>query len=113
MTPEEIARVCHEANRAVTKIVKDVPVQPSWDDAPEDQRDSCINGVNFHLTNPEAGPSASHDNWMRHKLAQGWVLGPKKSEEAKTHPALVPYVELPEGVRKKDAVFAAIVRALR
>lgn len=113
MTPEEIARVAHEANRGLTQILQDVPVQPSWDLAPQDQRESVINGVNFHLVNPDAGASASHDNWMQYKFAAGWVFGEKKSEAAKTHPALRPYAELPEGVRKKDAVFRAIVQALR
>ena len=35
MNADQIGRVCHEANRALTQILQDVPVQPSWDDAPE------------------------------------------------------------------------------
>jgi hypothetical protein len=44
--------------------------------------------------------------------AEGWRRGEHKSAADRTHPALVPYAELPESQRVKDAVFAAIVRAM-
>lgn len=113
MTPEQIAEVCHEANRVLTKHIGDVPVQPHWEEAPEDQRTSSIVGVNFALVNVTATAQQLHEAWCQHKFATGWVLGSKKDEVAKTHPALVPYSELPAEVRQKDAVFRAVVAALR
>lgn len=107
-----IARVCHEANRALTIIIQDVPVQPPWDEAPEEMRLSAVNGVIFNIENPDAPPSASHDNWMQVRLSNGWTLGPVKDAEKKTHPALVPYEQLPEAVQRKDRLFKAIVGAL-
>jgi len=52
---------------------------------------------------------------MRQKLRhiQRYFGGPERSELEKTHPALVPYEQLPEAVRKKDALFKAVVNALR
>jgi hypothetical protein len=113
MSPDAIAEVCHEANRAITRHTKDVPVQPEWSAAPEEMRTSCIGGVEWRLANPDAPASAQHDEWMRAKLADGWKLGPVKDAERKEHPALIPYEQLSDDVKRKDAVFTAIVLALR
>lgn len=113
MTPIQIAAVCHEANRALTAHVGDVPVQLAWDECSDDMRASCVRGVEFALAHPHATPAAQHEAWAAERLLQGWVYGPVKDAERKTHPALVPYAELPEGTRKKDALFRAVVAALR
>lgn len=112
-TAIEIASICHEANRQLTRLVGDVPVQPAWDDEDPGIRNSAINGVGFVLDNPDAPPSASHDNWLKQKIADGWKLGPVKDVEKKTHPAMVPYGDLPEAVKRKDALFKNIVLAFR
>jgi hypothetical protein len=113
-SPESIraaAQHCHEMNRTWCALRGDTS-QVGWDDAPEWQRESAIEGVKFHLANPHAGPSGSHENWMRHKLADGWVYGPQKDPEKKTHPCLVPYAELSADQRAKDAFFVATLHAL-
>lgn len=110
---EQIAEVCHEANRSLTKHVADVPVQPSWSDSPEEMRVSSVRGVQFALDNPDATPEQQHEAWSRDKIADGWKHGSVKDATAKTHPALVAYGELPEGTRRKDALFRAVVAALR
>lgn len=112
MNIETIARVCHEANRAICRDAGH-PEMPAWDDAPQWQRDSCIDGVRFYLANPDAGPSASHEQWMRHKAAHGWVYGPEKDADKKTHPCMVPWEDLPDDQRIKDDVFRGIVHAMR
>lgn len=106
----DIARVCHEANRAWCIANRDFS-QPSWDDAPEWQKESAMNGVLFNQANPEAGDSASHDNWMAEKLADGWSWGIIKDAEIKTHPCIVPFDQLPREQQIKDAIFRAIVHA--
>lgn len=111
ITPELIAIVCHEANRAYCATIGDLS-QPVWAEAPQWQRDSAINGVQFHIDNPDALPSASHENWLREKMEDGWVYGMKKDPDAKTHPCLVPYDALDEEQQIKDTLFIAIVRAL-
>lgn len=108
---EHIARVCHEVNRAYCASIGDNS-QPAWADAPEWQRESAINGVKFTIANPDALPSASHDSWSAEKVAAGWVYGPVKDPEAKQHPCLVPYDELPVEQRTKDYLFQAVVRSL-
>ena len=112
MNPEHIAQVCHEANRAYCLTIGDQS-QPLWTDAPDWQRDSAISGVRHHLDNPGLSPSASHDEWLRHKKEQGWQWGPVKDVAKMEHPCFVPYDQLPIEQRRKDALFAAIVRAFR
>lgn len=107
-----IARVCHEANRAYCKGLGD-DSHLSWDEAPQWQRDSAIQGVIWQLDNPIAEYSAQHDNWMKHKLADGWVYGGVKDAEKKTHPCLVEWEELPYEEQLKDVLFSDIVTALR
>lgn len=108
-----VARACHEANRVLTAFVKDVPMQPPWEDCGEDMQQSCIHGVLFALQHPDATPEDQHNAWVDEHLEQGWTLGAVKDVEKKTHPALRPYSELSEGVKLKDAVFRAIVGAFR
>ena len=43
-----------------------------------------------------------HDEWMRKRLAEGWTLGPERSDERKQHPCLIPYDELPEIEKEYD-----------
>ena len=107
-----IAIVCHEANRAWCKANDDDSQKP-WDEAEEWQRQSAVKGVEYRLENPDAPASAQHDAWMADKVADGWVYGEVKDPEAKTHPCLVPYNQLPEQQRKKDHLFQAIVDALK
>lgn len=112
MLTEDIARVCHEANRAVQVIQGDpsIPVSPPWDELDEETRQSAIDGVHNALGGANA--EQSHENWCAFKRERGWVYGPVKDEQKKEHPLLVPYSELPEEQRLKDHLFGAIVRVL-
>lgn len=111
MDAESIARVCHEANRAYCASIGDHSQKP-WEEAEEWQRASAKAGVEFAVSNPGAHASAQHDAWMADKIRDGWVFGPKKDAQKKTHPCLVAYSELPEAQRKKDSLFQAIVATL-
>ena len=112
MTSSEIAKVCHETNRAYCQTLGDNS-QPVWEEAPEWQRTSEIKGVNFHLKNPGSEPSRSHEEWLKEKAATGWKYGPIKDPAKKEHPCFVPYVELPEDQKAKDALFSGVINALR
>lgn len=111
MTIEDIAQVCHEANRAYCTSLGDNS-QPPWEDAPEWQRKSARDGVKFVLANHHAPVSANHEAWMAAKLADGWQWGPKKDPEKKLHPCLVPFGELTKEQQAKDHLFRAIVVGL-
>lgn len=108
---KEIAKVCHEANRAYCLYMGDDSQKP-WEEAPEWQRESCIEGVKHHLNNPELTPEDSHEAWCAKKRLEGWIFGEEKDEMERTHPCLVPFSELPLEQQAKDYIFAGIVRAM-
>jgi hypothetical protein len=106
----QVARVVHAANTELQKITGDEAPSLPWDCESPEIRESAIAGVRAALEG--ATPEELHAEWCRNKAAQGWRRGAAKNEAEKTHPCLVPYAELPEAQRVKDAVFAAIVRAM-
>lgn len=106
-----IALVCHQANKAWCEA-NDDNSQKDWHDAEHWQRQSAINGVVFRLMSPNAGHDAQHNSWLDEKVKDGWVYGEIKDAEAKTHPCIVPFEQLPEFQKKKDALFCAIVDSL-
>ena len=110
MTHQEIAKITHEANRAICACAGDHSQKP-WDQAEQWQRDSAIAGVKYRIENPEATPEDQHNAWSADKRRDGWTYGDVKDAEKKTHPCLVPYDQLPFDQRVKDHVFAAIVTA--
>lgn len=112
MTTEIIAQACHEANK-VWCLADNDSSQKHWKDAEDWQKSSALNGVKFKMENPFAGADAQHNSWMKEKIDDGWVYAAVKDAEAKTHPCIVPYSELPEFQRKKDSLFCAIVDALK
>ncbi|WP_374650319.1 RyR domain-containing protein [Rhizorhabdus sp.] len=105
-----IAMITHSANAAWCEHLGDASQLP-WADAPDWQRDSAIHGVEFHLANPDASDSASHDEWMKVKLADGWTHGDVKDAEKKTHPCLVDFDKLPAEQQFKDKLFRTLVHA--
>lgn len=108
-TIEDVARTAHEVNRVVQQINGE-DVSPPWAQAPEWQRQSALDGVHAALRG--LTPEELHQNWLEHKASEGWIYGPVKDAEAKTHPCFVPYIELPEEQRVKDGFFHAVVNAL-
>lgn len=110
-TTISIAAVCHEVNRAYCQSQGDFS-QLAWDDAPEWQKASAIAGVQLHLSNPDAGPAASHESWMAQKLAGGWQYGACKDTDAKIHPCMKPFNELPTEQQAKDFIFRGVVHAI-
>jgi len=112
MTIQEIAQVCHEINRSFCIAMDDFS-QLNWEDAPDWQKESAIKGVEFHINNPQAGPAASHESWMEQKLLDGWKYGDVKDSEAKTHPCIVDFDELPKEQQAKDYLFRQVVHSLK
>ena len=107
----EIARVCHEANRAYCATIGDDSQVP-WFDAPDWQRDSAENGVRAISDNRRLTPEDSHEGWLEEKIEDGWKWGEVKDPEKKLHPCMMPYFDLPEEQKVKDHLFQAVARAL-
>jgi len=110
MTAYRCAKICHQANKALCESMGDNS-QPEWGDAPEWQQTSAIKGVMAIAKGEVTTPEESHVSWLVEKRETGWKYGEVKDAEAKTHPCFVPYEELPDNQKVKDAVYYAIVKA--
>lgn len=44
----------------------------------------------------------THDHWARQRFLDGWEYGPKRDDDLKQNPCLVPYEELPEEEKDYD-----------
>jgi hypothetical protein len=110
MTNMDVARICHEVNRAYCAAHGDTS-HLSWDEAPDWQRESALAGVQAIVDNPHMTPEHAHLGWLSQKAAEGWVYGAVKDATRKTHPCIVPYADLPLADRVKDHLFVAVVRA--
>lgn len=109
--PERIAEVCHEANRAL-QIASGEPC-PSLPWALESKEVHRFAAAAVEFARQGGTPEEQFRDWSRAKVTDGWTYGPVKDPVAKTHPCLVAdYTDLPAEQRAKDAVFAAIVRAM-
>lgn len=106
---ELAAQIAHETNRAYCQGIGDHSVPP-WDAAPGWQKSSMIKGVAGVLAGNT--PDQTHESWLAEKAATGWVYGPVKDPEAKTHPCFVPYAELPSDQKRKDHLYVGVVRAV-
>lgn len=105
------AQICHEANRAIQLNTGDDNPSPKWADAPKHVKASAVDGVVKALNG--ATPEQLHESWCDFKVADGWKYGSKKDFEAKTHPCLVNYEQLPEEQKLKDHVFSSIVQTFK
>ena len=112
MNIEQIAEICYESNRIICEQMGDNS-QLAWTDTPKENKKSFIQGVSFHLANPESTPEGGHVRWLEDKEVDGWKHGPIKDVEKKEHPCMVAYHRLPREQQAKDHLFASIVKALR
>lgn len=106
---EACARAAHEINRAYCIAIGDTS-QPHWEDAPDWQKTSALKGVEGALAGNT--PEQSHESWLEEKRSTGWKYGPVKDPEKKEHHCFVPYAELPEEQKRKDALFLTSVRSV-
>jgi len=58
-------------------------------------------------------PEELHGSWMQSYLTMGWVYGEVYDRENRIHPDLVPYAELGQLERDKDAVFIDLCEIAR
>jgi hypothetical protein len=107
----QAARAAHEVNRIYCLSLGDHSQLP-WSKAPQWAKNVEIFGAKALAQNPEQTPEQSHQNWLEYKAADGWQYGKLKDPENKRHPCMVPYRDLPESQKLKDALFQAVVRGV-
>jgi hypothetical protein len=86
-----------------------VVVRPYWDGRDKAFQESFIKAVEEECQDkPHLSPEESHKRWMEDHLKMGWKYGECYDRDAKTHPDLVPYDELPQWEKDKDEVFLVL-----
>ncbi len=109
-TIEGIARVVHEAQRALQFAFSDPVPAPEWNYAPEYMKTALRKTIRLVLQG--ATPEQTHDLWYSDKMADGWTFGEIKDAHARKHPNMVPYDQLPQREKDKNDLLVSIVAAL-
>lgn len=112
LSVRDIARVCHNVNRAYSKTLGETSLKP-WDEEYEAQHKSLMTGVRNRIDNPGMTAEDAHTRWLEFKKSEGWVQGDVRDVAKKTHPNMVPYHLLPDAQQVKDVLFATIVDELK
>ena len=96
-------------------IAANAPIVPvPWNEREEAFRSQFIKVIERQCGDHRSrSPEELHGSWMQSYFAMGWVYGDKYDREQKTHPDLVPYADLGQLERDKDAVFVALCEIAR
>jgi len=111
---ERRAEFVYNAAR-LAAIAAQAPIIPS----PWDEREGPFKKQFLEVIERQCGemrsksPEELHGSWMQAYIEMGWVYGEKYDREKKVHPDLVPYAQLGELERDKDAVFVALCEIAR
>ena len=111
---ERRARFVYEAARLAAEAAN-APIVP----APWEEREDAFRGQFLDVIERQCGPQRSaspeelHGSWMQAYFAMGWVYGECYDRDAHIHPDLVPYAQLGQLERDKDAVFVALCEIAR
>lgn len=111
ITPIAMAMICHAVNRAYAGAFGDTSLV-SWEESPDQQKQSVMDGVLLYLNVPTAGAHDAHARWIERKLEEGWQRGNVLDRARKLHPCLVPWVDLPPEQQAKGIIFREIVLQL-
>jgi hypothetical protein len=108
------AEFVYDAAR-LAAIAAQAPVVPvPWSEREEAFRLQFL-GVIERQMGPDCSisPEELHGSWMQAYFAMGWQHGQAYDRENKRHPDLVPYAQLGQLERDKDAVFVALCEIAR
>ncbi len=107
---EKIAKLIYEATRMEAEWSKRSIVPEEWENRDEKFRNQFVDIIGKYLSLDKLPtPPEAHDSWMEAYFKMGWKYGKARNVEKKTHPDLLPFDELPQDERDKDAIFLAFV----
>ena len=96
-------------------IAAEAPIIPArWED-----REKPFKAQFREVIERQCGPQRStspeelHESWVQAYLAMGWKYGKTYAPAIKRHPDMVPYAELGQLERDKDAVFVGLCEIAR
>ena len=89
----------------------DMPAQP-WPYLPRSSREVTVAAVARIRHGGVTTARQHHEHWYRTMTGRGYTWGERKDHERKTHPAMLPWKQLPERYREKARMFVLITRGL-
>jgi hypothetical protein len=108
------ARFVYEGARLAAEAANAPIVPAPWDEREDDFRAQFLDVIERQCGPQRSGsPEELHGSWMQAYLAMGWVYGETYDREKRIHPDLVPYAQLGQLERDKDAVFVALCEIAR
>ncbi len=111
---ERRAKFVYDAARLAARAAC-APIIPNpWDDREKPFKDQFLKVIERQCGDRRSySPEELHGSWMQAYFAMGWVYGSEYDRGKKTHPDLVPYADLGQLERDKDAVFIALCEIAR
>jgi len=111
---ERRAEFVYEGARIAAKAARAPIVPAAWSEREQAFRDQFLKVIERQCGEQRSrSPEELHGSWMQAYFAMGWEYGPEYSRANKTHPDLVPYTDLGQLERDKDAVFVALCEIAR
>jgi len=111
---ERRARFVYEAARLAAQAANAPIIPVPWEKREEPFKAQFRDVIERQCGDQRSrSPEELHGSWMQAYFAMGWVYGQEYSQEKKTHPDLVPYAQLGQLERDKDAVFVALCEIAR
>ena len=104
----------YEAAR-LAAIAAGAPIIPAhWEEREDDFRDQFLDVIYRQCGDQRSSsPEELHGGWMQAYFENGWVYGDNYNPELRTHPDLVPYEQLGQLEKDKDAVFVSLCEIAR
>lgn len=111
---ERRAEFVYNAARLAAQAANAPIVPILWNEREQDFRDQFIKVIERQCGEQRShSPEELHGSWMQAYFSMGWVYGEKYDRENRIHPDLVPYAQLGQLERDKDAVFVALCEIAR
>ena len=111
---ERRAKFVYDGARLAAQVAGAPIIPVPWDDREAPFKAQFIKVIERQCGEQRSGsPEELHGSWMQAYFGMGWVYGLEYNRENKTHPDLVPYAQLGQLERDKDAVFVALCEIAR
>ena len=111
---ERKAEFVYDAARLAALAVGAPIIPLPWAEREQDFKEQFLKIIERQCGDQRSGsPEELHGSWMQAYFVMGWVYGEKYDREKRIHPDLVPYAQLGQLERDKDAVFVALCEIAR
>ena len=99
----------------IAAIASKAPIVPvQWSEREDDFKAQFLDVIERQCgDNRSLSPEELHGSWMQAYLPMGWVYTAVYDRQRREHPDLVPYANLGQLERDKDAVFVALCEIAR